>query len=169
MLNIKRTGAFALLMAMVFSIYACKGEAMWLQAEDVCVFSAMEGTITFQGKPAVGAKIVRIVRWKDDKGESDTTVTNDIGHFSLPVMNRVLRRLFPVEFVAHQSIFVHYQGQEYHIWEMAKRDQREFGELGGKPVNFKCEITDEIVPVEVKRGLLVTSCTWDSISEVIFK
>ncbi len=136
---------------------------MLLQAENVCVFSAMEGTITFQGQPAVGAKIVRIVRWKDEKGESDTTVTNDIGHFSLPVMNRVLRRLFPIEFSAHQSIFVHYQGQEYHIWEMGKSDTSENGELGGVPINFRCELNGELERIETKGGLLGTSCVWDSI------
>lgn len=143
---------------------------MWLQAEDVCVFSAMEGTITFQGKPAVGAKVTLIVRWKDEKGETETTVTDEKGRFSLPVMNRVLRQLFPAEFVAHQSIFVHYQGQEYHIWEMSKRDGGEYEEFGGRPVNLRCEITDELsYDVEIKRGLLVTSCVWDSINEVSSK
>lgn len=139
---------------------------MWLQAEDVCVFSAMEGTITFQGKPAVGAKVALIVRWKDEKGETETTVTDEKGRFSLPVMNRVLRQLFPAEFVAHQSIFVHYQGQEYQIWGMGKHDEgEEYGELGGVPINLRCELTDEPVPVEAKGGLLVTSCVWNSIDK----
>ena len=38
---------------------------------DVVLFSPMEGKMTFEGKPAVNAKIVRTVIWKGDEGETD--------------------------------------------------------------------------------------------------
>lgn len=136
---------------------------MWLQAEHVCVFSAMEGTITFQGKPAVGAEVVRKVEWDDKQEKPDSIVTDEAGRFSFPVMNRVLRRLFPVEFVARQDVIVYYRGEEYLIWHMAKGEGKEYEEFGGKLVNFRCELTDELVRVEVKDGLLGTSCKWDAV------
>ncbi len=135
------------------------------KGKDVYVFSAMEGAITYEGKPAAGAKIIRKVKWKDQEGESDSTVSGDNGEFSLPVMNRTLRQVFPAQFVAHQSIYVQYKGQEFHIWEMGKLDKQEYGELGGKPINFRCELTDELLAVKVERGLLGTSCVWDSIEK----
>ena len=166
MLSAKRITLIVWLAAIILLLSACKGEAMWFQAEEVCVFSAMEGTLTYNGEPAVGAKVVRIVRWKDEKGESDSVVTDEMGHFSLPVMNRTLRQLFPAEFVAHQSIFVYYQGNEFQIWGMGKSDISEGSELGGK-AEIICELTDEPIPVNSNAGLLVTSCVWSGINREI--
>ncbi len=133
------------------------------KGEEVCVFSAINGVITYEGKPAAGAKIIRKVRWKDKEGESDSTMVGENGEFNLPVMNRTMRQFLPTQFVAHQSIYVHFNGQEYHIWEMGKPTKVENGELGGIPSNFRCELTDELMAVRIKRGTLVTSCIWDSI------
>ena len=142
---------------------------MWPQSEKVCVFSTMEGTLTFQGKPAVGAKVVREIEWYGNKEKPDTVVTDELGRFSFPVMNRVLRRFLPREFVAFQAIFVHYQGQKYQIWEMGKGEGFEYEEFGGRLVNFRCELTDELIGVETKDGLLTTSCVWDSIDKDYLK
>jgi hypothetical protein len=110
--------------------------------------------------------VVRKVDWNGNEEKPDSVVTDEAGRFSFPVMNRVLRRLFPVEFVAFQDIFVHFQGQEYQIWAMSKHDEgEEYGELGGIPVNLRCELTDELIPVEAKGGLFGTSCVWDSIDK----
>ncbi len=38
-----------------------------------------------------------------------------------------------------------------------------FGELGGKPINFRCELSDEPETVDLEDALLMTSCQWDSI------
>ncbi len=167
MVSIKRVCAVFLLMVMALSVSACKGkdkgEDMLLQAENVCLFSAMEGTLTFQGKPVVGAEVVRTIEFNDKKEKPDSVVTDENGMFTFPVMNRVVRQIFPFENGTVQSLFVHYKGHEYHIWHMARGDGSEYEEFGGKPVNLRCEITNEIVPIEIKRGLLVTSCIWDSI------
>ena len=170
MLSIKQTGSAVLLMALVLSIYACKGEAMWPQSEKVCVFSTMEGTLTFQGKPAVGAKVVREIEWYGNKEKPDTVVTDEAGRFAFPVMNRVLRRFSLREFVAFQDIFVHYQGQKYEIWGMGKGEGSEYEEFGGKLVNFRCELTDEAIGVRMENGMLgATSCVWDSIDKDYLK
>ena len=53
--------------------------------EEVVVCSAMEGQLTFEGKPAAGAKIVRWSAWKDEEGESETFYADEHGHFALPI------------------------------------------------------------------------------------
>lgn len=135
-----------------------------IKGKEVYVFSAMEGTITYQGKPAAGAKIVRTVRWKDEKGESDSTIVGENGEFSLPPMKRTLRQILPSQFVAHQSIHVHFEGEDYHIWEMGKISEKENSELDGIPSNFRCELTEEFVGVDVRFGVLITSCKWDAVN-----
>jgi len=159
-----RSWLFVILVALILFSYSLEGVPMSLfKGKEVCIFSSMEGIITYQGKPASGAKIVRKVKWKDQKGESDFTIAGENGEFKFVSMNRILRRIFPVQFVASQEIYVYYKGQEFHIWTMGKLESQEYGELGGVPKNFRCELTGELLAVEVERGLLGTSCTWDSI------
>ena len=141
----------------------CAGEAFamsMLKAEEVCVFSPIEGTLTFHGKPAAGARIIRTVAWKDEQGETDETVADENGRFSLPVMNRSLRQAFPSQFVAHQKIQVFYQDQEFLIWTTGKLDKEIYGEWGRKPTDFRCELTDDLRRVEVEIGAIGTTCQW---------
>ena len=48
---------------------------------------------------------------------------------------------------------------------MGKRSKNEYGELGGIPINFRCDLNDEAIRVEVDNGLLGTSCKWDTIKK----
>lgn len=131
--------------------------------EKVVLSSPMEGTITFNGEPAVGAKLVRTIKWQSDFGDKDTVLADEGGAFEFPVVEDSWRPILPTEFVVYQDIHVYYAEQEFHIWIMSKRREELWGELGGKPTNFRCELTDELVRVEVEEGLLGTSCKWNLI------
>ncbi len=167
MINARRSSALMLLITLLLitlllSLNGCKEEeeTMLFQAENYCLFSAMKGTLTFEGKPAVGAKVVRHIE-VDKKEPPDFVITDEEGRFSFDTINRKIRQPFLTEFVVSQDIFVHYQGQEYHIWHLSKVGKMsEYEEFGGKLVNLRCEITDEMVAVET-RALLGTSCVWD--------
>jgi len=52
------------------------------------------------------------------------------------------------------------------MWVMGKMGKNLYSELGGKPVNFRCELTDELIRVESDDGLLGTPCKWDSIEKI---
>jgi len=64
-----------------------------------------------------------------------------------------------------QEIYVHYNNEKYLIWAIGKSSKVLYGELGGEPTNFRCELIDEIIPVDVDNGLLGTSCKWDDIKQ----
>ncbi len=130
---------------------------------EVVLFSPMEGVITYEGKPAANAKITRLIIWKGDEGETDTFYTSDNGEFKLPVKKAKVRIPAFAEFVLTQEINVLYGEQEFFIWFRQKQDIKEFGEFGGKPHNFSCELTDKRVGLEDYIGLFSTSCKWDSI------
>lgn len=130
---------------------------------EVVLFSPMEGVMTYEGKPAANAKITRRIIWKGDEGETDTFYTSDNGEFKLPIKKTKVHIPMFGEFVLTQEVSVFYEGQEFSIWVKGKQDLNEYGELGGKPKNLRCELTDEEVYLEGFNGLFTTSCKWDSI------
>jgi hypothetical protein len=146
--------------------YSVNGAAMSLFGTDVVLFSPMDGRLTYQGKPAAHAKIVRHIIWKDDVGEKEIFYANEKGEFNLPIKREKVRIPLMGEFNIVQEIWVYYKEQEYGIWGRSKEDFKEYGELGGIPVNFRCELTDERVSLKKGHGLFRTSCKWDSIKEV---
>ncbi|UZJ45272.1 hypothetical protein OOT55_04240 [Marinimicrobium sp. C6131] len=131
--------------------------------KEVVLSSPFAAQITYQGKPASGARIKRIIKWQSQVGEEDFAEADDQGHFSFPAIRDSWRRLLPAEFVVYQDIVVQYQDQEFKIWIGSKREEHEWSELGGEPINMHCELTDEIRRVDVKRGLLGTNCHWERI------
>ena len=157
---------------LVLLAYSLEGVSMSLLTrpeEEVVLCSPMEGRITFEGKPAVGAKIQRFIKWKDQVGEYDTVFTNDKGKFFLPEIKKKVKLNKIATFAVAQEVRVLYMGIEYPIWVKSKREKGIYGELGGQPVNFRCELTDDLVPIELGdeavggSGLLASSCKWDSI------
>lgn len=147
-------------------LFSTKGVAMSMfsaNEEEVVLFSPIEGKVTFEGKPAAGAKIVRWVKWKDEKGEADEMLLGADGEFSFPVKKDVVKRNAISKFVVTQRLTVFYEKEEFVIWAMGNGQTTLYGELGGKPKGFKCELTDDRVRVEVADGLLMTSCQWDNI------
>lgn len=147
--------------------YSLEGSAMSFLTkpeEEVVLCSPMEGIITLNGKPAAGARIDRLITWKDDIGETDTVFTDTKGQFSLPIKKETVKLSKITQFVVHHEINVTYLEERYQIWVMGKFGKHIYSELNGKPVNFRCELTDEAVRVETD-GLLGTSCVWDSIQQ----
>ncbi len=131
------------------------------KGEKACIASGFEGRVTFEGKPASGARIVRKFNWKDEKGETEETIADKDGRFSFPSHWGVFRRVLPVEVYSFQDIFVYYNDQKYQVWGTAKRDKNEYSEFGSKPKNFRCELTDELRRVDVPHGFVGTNCYWD--------
>lgn len=131
--------------------------------KEVVLSSPFEATITFKGKPAAGARVKRVIKWQSDIGEEDYTETDEHGYFSLPAVKDSWRQLLPAEFVVYQDVIVDFDGKEYKIWIHSKREEHQWAELSGQPVNMRCELTEEIRRVEVDVGLLGTNCRWDRI------
>lgn len=155
-----------LLISATLVMLALEGVSMSLfkkNEEEVVLFSKMEGYITYKGAPVSNAKIERRINWKDDIGDKDYFETDDKGYFLLPEIKKNIKLSGFTQFVVGQEIKVFYKEKEYFIWTMGKMTKDKYGELGGKPLNFHCELEDEAVRVEIENGLLGTSCKWDSI------
>jgi hypothetical protein len=155
-----------MVVACLVLFFPLKGVAMSLLfGTEVVLFSPMEGKITYKGKPAAHAKITRTIIWKGDAGETDVFYTSETGEFKLPIKKTKVRIPAFAEFVLTQEMNVFYEDQEFFVWFKAKQDLDEYGELGGKPHNFRCELTDKRLGIEDFNGLFSTSCKWDSIEK----
>lgn len=135
--------------------------------EEVVVCSSMEGKLTFEGKPAAGAKIVRWSAWKDEEGESEIFFADEHGYFQLPEKRDVMKKgafHFLNQFVAQQLVTVTYQAADYEIWYSSKVRPHENVEYGGEPTNFRCELTDEPESSQADGILMTVSCKWDLIN-----
>lgn len=128
---------------------------------DVVLFSAMSGVLTFNGELAAGASLTRSVKWDDSDGITETLEVTEDGKFSFETLSAQLK-LSPLnKLVIKQRLVAIYKNNEYDIWIMGKIDKSQSTELGGKPINLSCELTDPITRVESLAGLLGTSCKWD--------
>jgi len=131
------------------------------EKHEVVISSPFEGVITYKGEPASGAKVERKLKWKDEDGETDSVETDQNGYFSLPVVEDTVSLSPITQFVMGQEIRVYFNNEEYEIWSIGKDSRELYGELGTKPENFRCELTDEGVPHRLENALLYTSCKWD--------
>jgi hypothetical protein len=151
---------------LVVLFFSMKGATMTIfsgKEEEVVLFSPMEGKLTFEGKPAADAKIVRSLKWKGEVVETDTFHANQKGEFDIPSKKDTIKISPLTQFVVQQDIFVYFKEKKYHVWDMGKLSKLEYGELYGRPINLHCELTEEMIGVDVLFGLLETSCKWDSI------
>ncbi len=126
----------------------------------VCLFSAISGTITLDGKPVANARLVRT--GDRDGPKVDETVTDANGHFAFPAMfERTITKFLPQEFVASQQIIVHYAGRQYEMWSSIKRNSSENTESKGKPLIVSCELNSEEKTIVVDRVPIHSLCIWD--------
>ncbi len=103
-----------------------------LKGKKVCVASGFEGRITFEGKPASDARIVRKFSWKDEKGEIEETTTDKDGRFSLPSHWDVLRRVLPVQFLCIKVFLFILKARSTRCGERARWTKVNTVNLGGK-------------------------------------
>lgn len=126
----------------------------------VCLFSGFTGTITKANQPIKGAKVIRSYEWNNKK-MTEVAVTDENGQFSFESVWATSRKVFVVQFVSHQQIFVEYDGEREQIWGGGKGLEEEFTEFGGKPINFTCNLGDEIRGVSYKIGFMTTNAHWN--------
>ena len=132
---------------------------------EATIFSPLEGQLTFQGKPASGAKIKLWLAWKDQKGESEVFSADENGYFSLPERKITYKRNPLAQISIGQSITVEYQGKETLIWKVGKTSTHLYGELGGRPEGVTCELSREDSDAYFDNSLLETICVWKDINK----
>ena len=127
-----------------------------------CLFSAISGTITLNGKPVANARIKRVSDEYIDESKTDEN-----GYFSMPSVfdtsiSNAIRKFVPSQFVSPQKIYVYVDGMEHQILDSVKRREKEFSESLGKPWIVTCELTDRPEVFEIDGNAFYTICKWDA-------
>ncbi|WP_293368951.1 DUF6795 domain-containing protein [Nevskia sp.] len=125
----------------------------------MCLFSPVRGMLLLDGQPVTGALVKRtwFWHWKDQRGE-DSTRADDQGAFSFPAVygGSFLGGLLPHEPIIEQRIVVDHLGKQYELWVHFKHSYKEGSELGGKPVNLRCQLDGE----RIRRDGISGLCEW---------
>ncbi len=127
-----------------------------------CLFSEMTGVMNFEGKPAAGVKLVRMVDY--NKAQYDETVTDQNGNFHFPAIFRtnIAGMFLPMQFVVAQEIKAYKDDIEYLVWGAATMDSTANYEARGKPLVVSCELSlEEEIVIAINRNVIVSRCMWD--------
>lgn len=122
-----------------------------------CVFSEVKARLVLDGKPIVGAKVIR--KWNWHKEKSDESITDVQGYVSFPaIYESSVSRLLPAELVVGQQLSVVLGLEEKIFWSNAKRRPEENSEYGGSKFHVACELTEEEVVIKDYGSLMLTMC-----------
>lgn len=155
--NAMKYSVFFGLLLVSFGVYAMS----LTEVGRVCLFSAISGTITLDGKPVANARLVRTGDRDGPKVDEATTDENGYFEFS-PMYERTITKFLPQEFVASQKILVHHGGKEYKIWSGVKRKKEENVESRGVPLVVTCELNQEQNLKIVEGSPIHSLCSWDA-------
>lgn len=134
------------------------------EKKEAVLFSTLEGQLTLNGAPAAGAKIKLWIKWKDAEGEYFDYTADEKGYFLIPEKSATYKESAIAQIVITQEITVNYEHTEYLIWTLSKTSTHRYGELGGRPENLTCEISNDLEPIRSNDILMATNCRWDSVS-----
>ncbi|PKF62714.1 hypothetical protein CW745_04645 [Psychromonas sp. psych-6C06] len=127
-----------------------------------CLFSEMTGVVSFEGKPAAGVKLVRMVDY--NKKQYDETITDEDGKFYFPAIYRtnLIGKVLPMQFAVAQNIIAYKDNDEFLIWEATKMDPAANSESRGKPLAVTCELAlEELSGILVNGDVIISRCNWD--------
>ncbi len=131
-----------------------QANAMNLIGFKVCLATEMKASVTHEGKPAAGAKIIRTVTF-DKKSYITEVETDASGKFILPALyERYPWKLTKFVVFIKQKISVNYKNESHLALEVRKQNFDYDGELNnfaaiergyGKflPYEFSCELTNK--------------------------
>jgi len=127
-----------------------------------CLFSAISGTITLNGKPVANARIKRVSNERIDESKTDEN-----GYFSMPSVfdtsiSNAIRKFVPSQFVSPQALYIYVDGMEYQLLEGIKRKESEFSESRGKPWAISCELSDDPTWFRIDGNAFSSRCKWDA-------
>ena len=104
--------------------------------------------------------------WKDKEGQTKHYIVGENGEFNIPKKTVMYNANPLTQLLIKQKLTVFFEDQEFDIWTLSKMEEAAFTELGGKPINLTCELTNDERTVRGNRSLGGTKCTWESLEEV---
>ena len=139
------------------------GVVMGFRPFQICMFSEINAVVTLNGKPVIGAEIVRTSNELDSKVYTEKTTTDEQGKFHFAALRVFsLRNWIPMEPMIYQHMDILCQGREHLGWVGMKRNYAHNDELDdNKPLKLSCELSEEPnMKHQEGRGPIDGICRW---------
>jgi len=135
--------------------------------QNYVIFSPMQGVLMEGGKPLPKTKITRKLRWNgnDDEGLVEEFITDDQGHFSLPIHEEELSLGMLSQFVAKADLELETKTGKEYLWTSSKFYPEIFTETLGEVRELICDLKYEEVAVPMGPTSILTKCRWKNMPE----
>ncbi|WP_432402136.1 DUF6795 domain-containing protein [Shewanella sp. MF05960] len=118
-----------------------------LKTYDVHMCSEVKGQVLVNGKPVVGAKVTRQLKYIHKFVENDETRTDENGEFSMPEVNLSSKK--PGDMFVHnfteQQIELFHDGKSYLLWRSSVIGIEESPEVKEKLATLNADLTSKEV------------------------
>ena len=126
----------------------------------VYLFSEVNGVVTLEGQPVVGAEVIRSANY--GKAYTDKAITDKEGKFFFSEMTTSkISALLPGQHVIDQSIIIRNQNKEFKAWELTRVGSGPNAELG-IDLNLLCELGNEYAKQESNYKVFWGICRLDT-------
>ncbi len=150
-------------------LLALIGISSYANNDNKVLFSEMQGNIYLDGKPAVGATVIRKYKWSHGDGNYviDTYVTDKNGYFHF---DAAYKGTWPLYLMTspriNQEIKVTYNSKEYLIWYYTKTDEFRNSEIVAR--YDRVETGNGYALPKIK-GVITIVCELNSEERFLFK
>jgi hypothetical protein len=141
-----------------------------LKKYDVHMCSEVNGQVLLNGKPVVGAKVIRELSYIHQVENNDETLTDESGWFSMPEVSISSKKpgdMFVNDSVM-QKIFIIMESGQYILWDSEFGGIEEFPEFKEKLAMLNCDLSNKEVtftfPNKKNVNLMfdgISICRWE--------
>ncbi len=171
---------FVLVMILALLLIGCEAEKDSLNPSEIktmfgkkkktyVISSPMEGVMMKGGTPLPNTKIIRTLSWNGIDEERQELVqefiTDDGGHFSLPVQEDRMALGMLTQFVSSTALEAEIDGQKVFLWYSKNFEGSIYAETEGPISNLVCDIVNEEMRVASNQTNITTVCRWANMPE----
>lgn len=120
----------------------------WFKKTDLELSPEVNGILTLHGKPIAGAKILRRLTYSD-KEFNDSAITDEQGHFQLPVKTVKLRVSSMFDTAVTQNLVVEYANKQTEIWTAGTTNTLNYDSIHKLLSDMTCELTSPDMRLEI--------------------
>jgi hypothetical protein len=131
------------------------------KADKYVISSPLAGTLIKGGIPLANTKIIRRLTWSgNDTGISDHFITDNKGHFDIPIYKQQLSIGKLTEFVGTITLYIDSESDENFFYHSSKRSAEVFSDTGAVLEELVCDIAQAEALVEISRVGIFSRCKW---------
>lgn len=140
--------ALSFLVFIVFSQQVMADMFSWFKKTELELSPEVNGTVTLNGKPIAGAKVLRLLTYSDKKF-NDSATTDEQGRFQLPVKAVKLKVSSMFDTAVTQKLVVDYESRQTEIWVASNLNTLKYDSIYQLLSSMKCELTSPDMRLEI--------------------